>query len=244
MHRWRENNSSGKARKYAQRGSENLEFRQFQAEHFNQTLHVSRLISWKILCNQFKIIFFRNRNELCNKHLVHPANILSVCRQSYVTLSLKTLNKNDEIINDEFRIPSYCSCQLVTRKKSGLIPHKTFNLIDDNKVEWNTLIQRGILCIFLVALSTTTKSSQLLQLRIYLRNLRNKILSSSLLILSKVVSFSMSGYRASPSVSDKSSEWSRLNVKMFRKFMSFVLLLLFAVRAWIQFASICSLLFR
>lgn len=70
----------------------------------------------KILSTMFPS--FSNRNEPCLNGNTAPKGKKILCRQKYVTITLKAYADNGNIVDEQFYYPSHCICELVQKKSS------------------------------------------------------------------------------------------------------------------------------
>lgn len=68
--------------------------------------------NWKFLVENL-ILNSRNRREPCNEDSYPPVNYRYICNQDYLIIQLQAVKNGGTIYQDEFYIPSSCSCRLV-----------------------------------------------------------------------------------------------------------------------------------
>ena len=66
----------------------------------------------------FLLFCYSTKNEPCNNGIEAPLGKLIMCRQHYITVTLKAYNDEEDIVDEKFYYPSHCTCEIVKLIKS------------------------------------------------------------------------------------------------------------------------------
>lgn len=72
-------------------------------------------------CKIFFLFFSSNVSQPCNFSENFPFNVVTKCKQKYLTQTIKVLDENDQqIVDSPVYYPSGCECRIYPAKKATI----------------------------------------------------------------------------------------------------------------------------